>query len=138
MPKGDKQEMVIDAALEVFREKGFANARMADIARRAGVSYGLVLQLDLFPKRVQCTSFFVVVISGNSLMSSSEVRPLEHHLLGLLHTEEEVPEEPTDLPDRQGDLSPRCSLKRARLPFLTGCFFLTASLASLLSVHRSA
>jgi TetR/AcrR family transcriptional regulator, fatty acid metabolism regulator protein len=42
MAKGDKQEMIIDAALEVFREKGFANARMADIARRAGVSYGLV------------------------------------------------------------------------------------------------
>ncbi|HOO46786.1 MAG TPA: TetR/AcrR family transcriptional regulator, partial [Deltaproteobacteria bacterium] len=38
----DKQEMIIDAALEVFREKGYANARMADIARRAGVSYGLV------------------------------------------------------------------------------------------------
>lgn len=42
MAKGDKQEMIIDAALEVFREKGYANARMADIASRAGVSYGLV------------------------------------------------------------------------------------------------
>ena len=42
MAKTDKQEMIIDAALEVFREKGYANARMADIARRAGVSYGLV------------------------------------------------------------------------------------------------
>lgn len=42
MAKGDKQEMIIEAALEVFREKGYANARMADIARRAGVSYGLV------------------------------------------------------------------------------------------------
>lgn len=42
MAKNMKQEMIIDAALEVFREKGYANARMADIARRAGVSYGLV------------------------------------------------------------------------------------------------
>ncbi|MFY9399317.1 MAG: TetR/AcrR family transcriptional regulator [Desulfomonilia bacterium] len=42
MARGDKQEMIIDAALEVFRDKGYANARMADIARRAGVSYGLV------------------------------------------------------------------------------------------------
>lgn len=42
MTKAVKQEMIIDAALEVFREKGYANARMADIARRAGVSYGLV------------------------------------------------------------------------------------------------
>ncbi|MBW2636854.1 MAG: TetR/AcrR family transcriptional regulator [Deltaproteobacteria bacterium] len=37
-----KQEIIIDAALEVFRDKGYANTRMADIARRAGVSYGLV------------------------------------------------------------------------------------------------
>ncbi len=42
MGKNQKQGMIIDAALEVFRQKGYANARMADIARRAGVSYGLV------------------------------------------------------------------------------------------------
>jgi TetR/AcrR family transcriptional regulator, fatty acid metabolism regulator protein len=42
MARGDKQELIIDAALEVFRGKGYANARMADIARGAGVSYGLV------------------------------------------------------------------------------------------------
>jgi len=42
MGKDEKQGMIIDAALEVFRERGYANARMADIARRAGVSYGLV------------------------------------------------------------------------------------------------
>lgn len=42
MKKNAKQVIIIDAALKVFREKGYANARMADIARRAGVSYGLV------------------------------------------------------------------------------------------------
>lgn len=42
MARNQKQDMIVDAALEVFREKGYANARMADIARRAGVSYGLV------------------------------------------------------------------------------------------------
>lgn len=42
MGKNQKQGMIIDAALEVFRRRGYANARMADIARRAGVSYGLV------------------------------------------------------------------------------------------------
>jgi TetR/AcrR family fatty acid metabolism transcriptional regulator len=42
MRKNVKQGMIIDAALKVFRERGYANARMADIARRAGVSYGLV------------------------------------------------------------------------------------------------
>jgi TetR/AcrR family transcriptional regulator, fatty acid metabolism regulator protein len=42
MRKNAKQGIIIDAALNVFRERGYANARMADIARRAGVSYGLV------------------------------------------------------------------------------------------------
>ncbi|HDP26090.1 MAG TPA: TetR/AcrR family transcriptional regulator [Deltaproteobacteria bacterium] len=42
MARNQKQNMIIDAALEVFREKGYANARMADISNRAGVSYGLV------------------------------------------------------------------------------------------------
>lgn len=42
MGKNQKQGMIVEAALEVFRQKGYANARMADIARRAGVSYGLV------------------------------------------------------------------------------------------------
>ena len=42
MAKDDKQKIIVDAALEVFRDKAFANTRMADIANRAGVSYGLV------------------------------------------------------------------------------------------------
>ena len=42
MRKNAKQVIIIDAALKIFRERGYANARMADIARRAGVSYGLV------------------------------------------------------------------------------------------------
>ena len=42
MAKNYKQEIIVDAALEVFRDRGYANTRMADIARRAGVSYGLV------------------------------------------------------------------------------------------------
>ena len=42
MRKNAKQGIIIDAALKIFRERGYANARMADIARRAGVSYGLV------------------------------------------------------------------------------------------------
>ncbi|MCD6571022.1 MAG: TetR/AcrR family transcriptional regulator [Deltaproteobacteria bacterium] len=42
MVKNDKEEMIINAALAVFCKKGYANTRMADIAREAGVSYGLV------------------------------------------------------------------------------------------------
>jgi AcrR family transcriptional regulator len=42
MKKNAKQVIIIDAALKIFWERGYANTRMADIARRAGVSYGLV------------------------------------------------------------------------------------------------
>ena len=40
--RNEKRENIIDAALEVFCNYGFSNTRMADIARKAGVSYGLV------------------------------------------------------------------------------------------------
>ncbi|MBU2550211.1 MAG: TetR/AcrR family transcriptional regulator [Proteobacteria bacterium] len=38
----EKQAAIFDAACRVIREKGFHQARMADIAREAGISYGLV------------------------------------------------------------------------------------------------
>lgn len=38
--KADRPQEIVQAALEVFAEKGFAAARLDDIARRAGVSKG--------------------------------------------------------------------------------------------------
>ena len=38
----EKQAVIFDAALKVFRQKGFHKARVADIAMEAGISYGLV------------------------------------------------------------------------------------------------
>ncbi len=38
----EKQAVIFDAALKVFRQKGFHKARIADIASEAGISYGLV------------------------------------------------------------------------------------------------
>jgi AcrR family transcriptional regulator len=40
--KKEKQAAIFDAACKVIRDKGFHQARMADIAREAGISYGLV------------------------------------------------------------------------------------------------
>lgn len=40
--KADRPEEIVSAALEVFAEKGFAAAKLDDIARRAGVSKGAV------------------------------------------------------------------------------------------------
>jgi TetR/AcrR family fatty acid metabolism transcriptional regulator len=38
----EKEGLIFDAALKVIKEKGFHRARMSDIAKEAGISYGLV------------------------------------------------------------------------------------------------
>jgi TetR/AcrR family transcriptional regulator, fatty acid metabolism regulator protein len=38
----EKRERIVDAAVEVFAAKGFKSARIADIARRAGVADGTI------------------------------------------------------------------------------------------------
>ncbi len=40
--KEDREGVIFEAALKVITEKGFHRARMSDIARKAGISYGLV------------------------------------------------------------------------------------------------
>jgi len=40
--KREKEGAIFDAALKVIKERGFHKARMSDIAREAGISYGLV------------------------------------------------------------------------------------------------
>jgi TetR/AcrR family fatty acid metabolism transcriptional regulator len=42
MDKPDRERIIIDAALKVFSRRGYADTRMADIAREAEMSYGLV------------------------------------------------------------------------------------------------
>lgn len=40
MDTKEKHKTIINAALKIFSEKGYANTRMADIAEEAGISYG--------------------------------------------------------------------------------------------------
>jgi len=42
MDKLNREKVIFDAALKVFSTKGYASTRMADIAREADMSYGLV------------------------------------------------------------------------------------------------
>jgi AcrR family transcriptional regulator len=54
LPSAERQAQILDAAVEEFAERGFAGARMATIATRAGVTKGLLYhyfpggKLDLF------------------------------------------------------------------------------------------
>jgi len=38
----DKESIILDAALRVIKQNGFHKSRMSDIAKEAGISYGLV------------------------------------------------------------------------------------------------
>jgi TetR/AcrR family fatty acid metabolism transcriptional regulator len=40
--RSDKRERILDAAIKVFARSGYHRARVSDIAREAGIAYGLV------------------------------------------------------------------------------------------------
>ena len=42
MSAADKRQLILDAAIRVFAERGFNQARVSDIADEAGVAYGLM------------------------------------------------------------------------------------------------
>jgi AcrR family transcriptional regulator len=41
-PRRDKREVILDAAIQVFAQRGYHRSRVSDIAREAGIAYGLV------------------------------------------------------------------------------------------------
>jgi AcrR family transcriptional regulator len=41
-PRRDKREAILDAAIQVFARRGYHGSRVSDIAREAGIAYGLV------------------------------------------------------------------------------------------------
>ena len=38
----DKRQLILDAAIKVFADKGYHGSRVSDIANEAGIAYGLV------------------------------------------------------------------------------------------------
>jgi AcrR family transcriptional regulator len=74
--KKKKKEQVLMAGLAVFAEKGPVEAKMSDIAKKAGVSYGLVY--NYFPSKDQ----LLVELVNSGLSSSQElVDGLKHKAL---------------------------------------------------------
>ncbi len=41
-PRKDKRSLILDSAIRVFAQMGYHGARVSDIAREAGIAYGLV------------------------------------------------------------------------------------------------
>lgn len=42
--KEEKKEMILNAAIKTFSEKGYGTTKIADIAKEAGISHGLIYQ----------------------------------------------------------------------------------------------
>src|SRR5690349_5510683 len=63
--KEARPQEILDAALTVFAEKGFAGARMDDVARRAGVTKGTIYLY--FPSKEDLFKSLVRVAIGGTL-----------------------------------------------------------------------
>jgi AcrR family transcriptional regulator len=63
--KGARPQEILDAALTVFAEKGFAAARMDEVARRAGVTKGTIYLY--FPSKEELFKSLVRVAIGDTL-----------------------------------------------------------------------
>ena len=56
MSENDKRRMILDASLELIREKGFEGTRIIDIANRAGIGKGTVYSYFSSKEEVVATS----------------------------------------------------------------------------------
>lgn len=78
--KQQREEEIFNSALKVIKEKGFHHARMSDIAREAGISYGLVYHyfknkdalFDAIQKRWWGGIFHVMERANSKQISTSE------------------------------------------------------------------
>ena len=68
--KQARPDEILDAALEVFAEKGFAAARMEDIAKRAGVTKGTIYLY--FPSKEEVFKSLARKHVGDTITSAAE------------------------------------------------------------------
>jgi hypothetical protein len=64
MDKTDRGNIIVDAALKVFSRKRYADTRMADIAREAGIFYGRVYHYFTYVFLGSIDTFLSVMILG--------------------------------------------------------------------------
>jgi AcrR family transcriptional regulator len=85
-PKKQKETAIFEAACAVIRDKGFHQARIMDIAARAGISYGLVYHYFRSKSRLFDAIFHEWWNGLAPLMESSEndPGPVDEKLRGLV------------------------------------------------------
>lgn len=83
--RGEKRQQILDAATRVFASRGYHGARVSDIAREAGIAYGLVYHYFRNKDEILDTIFaerwgaFVAVVDGvaaGSQPASEKLRQL--------------------------------------------------------------
>src|SRR6267378_7477823 len=77
----DRPEQIIKAALEVFGECGLANARLQDIAERAGVSKGTIYlyfpnKEELFREMVRQTAVAAIETGERTITTGTPTQQL--------------------------------------------------------------
>lgn len=60
MNKSERSDKILNAAIYEFAMRGYANAKLSNIAERAGVSYGLVSARFGSKEELLCASLFVI------------------------------------------------------------------------------
>ena len=96
--KKDKEYAILEAALKIMKQKGFHKARMSDIAREAGISYGLVYHYftnkeDLFDAILNRWWQGLFQLLGEIIEGTYDVHTkLRHIITYLLDTYQSNPE----------------------------------------------
>lgn len=83
----ERKNQILEAAIEVFAEKGFYETRISDIAQKAGVAYGLVYHYFKNKEEILRTIFLerwsVVLKTIEEVLNESD-RPAQERLSSIL------------------------------------------------------
>ncbi len=101
MKSADKHDKIIRAAIKVFADKGFFNARIADIAKEAGVADGTIylyfnnkydILLSLFEEEIDKIISEVRKLIDKETDPERMLAAFAHHYLNLLRDNKELVE----------------------------------------------
>lgn len=101
VPRGDKRERILSAAIRVFASRGFHATRVSDVASAAGVADGTIylyfkskdaLLVSLFESHVERLLAFLEKELPRSVSPSEKLKRIVEVQLGLLEGERDLAE----------------------------------------------